>query len=72
MPKTLTVSDVVGRYNFKNGYGASVISNEYSYGLELAVLKNNDLCYTTHLTDDVIGHLKTHEVIEILEEIKQL
>lgn len=72
MPKTLTVSDVVGRYNFKNGYGASVTSNKYSYSLELAVLKNGDLCYTTHLTDDVIGHLKPHEVIGLLEQIKQL
>lgn len=72
MSKTLTVSDVVGRYNFKNGYGASVICNGYSYGLELAVLKDNDLCYTTHLTDDVIGHLKPNEVIDLLEQIKQL
>lgn len=49
-----------------------------NYGLfEVAVLikrteKNYDLCYSTPITDDVIGCLNNEEVIEILEKIKNL
>lgn len=63
---------------FPNGYGASVVSHQYSYGgnmglYELAVLdKNGDLTYTTPITDDVIGYLKPEKVTEILIEIQDL
>lgn len=71
-------------YRFDNGYGASVIRNQYSYGgdkglFELAVVKyhnaDNDawgLCYDTPITDDVIGHLTEAEVQALLEQIKAL
>lgn len=51
---------------------------EKNYGLfEVAVLKKRtedryDLCYSTPITDDVIGWLNNEEVIEILEKIKNL
>ena len=43
---------------------------------EIAVLKRTIygwlLCYSTQITDDVIGYLDNEEVIEILEKIKNL
>lgn len=69
---------------FDNGFGASIINNIYSHTrndqeFELAVIEKigeeqNDwqLCYTTYITDDVIGYLPEKEVIEILYKIKDL
>jgi len=64
-------------YKFENGYGASVINSPMSYGQELAVInkfksKGFELCYTTEITDDVMGHLSDDEVQEILKKIKDL
>jgi hypothetical protein len=60
---------IIARITFDNGYGASVVRHEYSYGgkdglYELAVLdKNGDLCYDTPITDDAVSytHLRAHE-----------
>jgi len=64
-------------YEFNNGYGASVVSGQHTYGgneglLELAVLKQGRLCYSTEITNDVIGHLEAEEAMKILERIKSL
>lgn len=64
-------------YTYENGYGASVVKHEYSYGgkkglWELAVQKDGELTYDTHITDDVIGHLEWNEVLNILEDNKAL
>lgn len=66
-------------YHFANGYGASVIHNKYSYGLELAVVKHNkktglwDLDYESGITDDVIGYINGKEELEeILIRISNL
>lgn len=64
-------------YSFPNGYGASVVKHDFSYGgkqglWELAVLNGEDLCYTSGITEDVIGHLSWKNVEETLSEIKQL
>jgi hypothetical protein len=64
-------------YKFNNGYGASVIQHYGSYGgpsglWELAVLDGEEICYTTPITEDVIGH-QTPEGIELLlNQIKDL
>lgn len=64
-------------YSFPNGYGASVIKHKGSYGgdnglWELAVLFNDELCYDTEITGDVIGHLNDPEVDNILRQIADL
>ncbi|MGY8803002.1 MAG: hypothetical protein ACKVK6_02055 [bacterium] len=64
-------------YNFPNGYGASVIQHAGSYGIErglweLAVLFMEDICYTSPITDDVIGHLNQRQVKNLLQQIKEL
>ena len=66
------------RIMFDNGWGASVVKGEYSYGgklgfYELAVLDyNEDISYSSGLTDDVFGHLSTEQVTEILIKIQNL
>ena len=64
-------------YKFSNGYGASVIQSKYSYGheyglYELAVLKDGELCYSTPITDDIIGYLTADKVAEYLQQIEKL
>ena len=61
-------------YRFPNGYGASVVhGNPITHGLELAVLDCNDvLCYTTPITDDVIGWLNENELDKVLSDIMAL
>lgn len=63
------------RMKFDNGYGVSVISDGYGgeRGLkELAVMHDGKLCYDTPITSDVMGHLTDAEVMEIIEQVKQL
>ena len=64
-------------YKSPNGYGASVIKHEGSYGFdkdqwELAVLKDDELCYSTGITSDVMGYLNDPQVDNILRQIANL
>lgn len=73
-------------YKFKNGYGASLVRHFGSYGgskglWEIAVIKwtdqyersvDWDLCYSTPITENVIGYLKEDQVNTILSFIEKL
>jgi hypothetical protein len=69
---------VISRITFANGYGASVVKGDHTYGgrdglFELAVLDSNgSLCYSTPITDDVIGYLRPEDVTDVMEKIQQL
>ena len=65
-------------YEFENGYGASVVKHDGSYGgkqglYEIAVLDSTgDLCYSTPITDDVIGYANEEKIKDTLDRIKSL
>jgi hypothetical protein len=67
-----------GKIMFENGYGASVIRTEHSYGgsrglYELAVLDNDGkLTYDTPITENVLGYLSPKEVTNYLIQIQDL
>ena len=68
---------VQARVTFENGYGASVVRHNFSYGgkdglYELAVTKDDDLCYDTPVTNDVEGYLSPDDVTELLKQIQSL
>jgi hypothetical protein len=63
--------------NFSNGYGVSVVKFDGSYGFqsdlwEVAVLKDGDICYSTEMTDDVIGHQTDEDVTNVMKKLQQL
>jgi hypothetical protein len=65
--------------NFPNGYGASVLrggtgmfGGRTSGGTyELAVLKGGDLCYDTHITDDVLNYQTEEQINAALVKIQE-
>ena len=69
--KTLDQIQII--YKFPNGYGASVIHGLASHDLELAVLYEGDLCYSTPITDNVVGYIESQEELEnLLGQIYEL
>ena len=68
---------IVSRTQFDNGYEASVVKSDYTYGgktglYELAVFKDGEICYDTPITDDVIGYLRPEDVTDVMAKIQQL
>ena len=68
---------IVSRTQFDNGYEASVVKSDYTYGgknglYELAVFKDGEICYDTPITDDVIGYLRPEVVTDVMAKIQQL
>jgi hypothetical protein len=62
---------------FDNGYGASIISHDGSYGgdsglFEVAVLHDDIIVYDTPVTHDTIGWLDFAGVAAILKDIEEL
>lgn len=67
----------IAQINFPNKYGISVIFGKqvYSNGkdtYEVAVLYKKQLCYTSPITDDVLGYQTKEEVTEIMKQIQDL
>ncbi len=76
-PHAAGMGGVMSRIQFDNGYGASVVKTPYTYGgdkglYELAVIKDDELCYDTPITNDVIGYLRPEDVTDVMEKIQQL
>jgi len=68
---------IVSRTTFRNGYEASVVKSDHSYGgkeglYELAIFKDGEICYDTPITDDVIGYLTIQEVTDLFIKIQEL
>jgi hypothetical protein len=66
---------------FENGYGASVVQHDFSYGrdeglFEIAVVTGDRngwlICYDTEITDDVLGWQSEQDVEEVLRKIGDL
>ena len=77
--KKIKINDGDGYvYQFDNGYGASVVQHYSSYGVkqglyEIAVLDSGgDLCYSTSITEDVIGYADEAKVLDTLHRIRML
>ena len=66
------------KVSFPNGYGASIVRHDFSYGgaqglWELAVLDSDgDITYDTSITGNVLGYLTEEEVNTTLEQIAAL
>jgi len=70
-------NDYVREIEFENGYSASIISHDFSYGgqsglFEVGILYDGILVYDTPVTNDVIGHLDFAGVAAILKDIEEL
>lgn len=80
-PHLADPNGVHGLAFFDNGYGASVVRFLGSYGnrqgkWELAVISGTKgswgLCYSTPITDDVLGWLTEEDVTRLLGQIEAL
>lgn len=80
-PHPVWADGIQAKTFFSNGYGASVVRGEHSYGgrqglYELAVAKGRadewSICYTTPITDDVAGSLSESDVTRLLGDIAAL
>ena len=83
-PKINWADNVQYVFHFDNGFGASIVMGESTYGgrddlWELAVIRIDPIDdtkwfidYGTEITEDVLGYLTDEEVVEYLHKIKGL
>ena len=79
LPHTMTLAEredlggVQKIFEFPNGYGASVVIHNFSYGLELALLDADcNIIQHPDITDDVAGFLNSDTACDLLEKIARL
>ena len=79
LPHTMTLAErpelggVQKLFEFPNGFGASVVIHEFSYGLELALLDaDHNIIQHPDITDDVAGFLNVDSCNDLLEKIARL
>ena len=79
LPHTMTLAEreelggVQKIFEFPNGYGASVVIHDFSYGLELALLDaDHNIIQHPDITDDVCGFLNVDTCNDILQKIAEL
>ena len=75
--KEMLVNSKHAVMEFENGYGVSVIFGEqfYSNGIdtyEVAIIKDNHVCFDTPLTDNVLAYQNENEVTEIMRKVQEL
>ncbi len=71
------IHDYEAKYKFENGYGASVVRGQGTYGhqqglFELAVMHGDGICYASPITDNVLGHLGKGEIPHFIKRIEDL
>jgi len=60
-------------FEFPNGYGASVVVHDFSYGLDLALLDaDQTIIQHPDITNDVAGFLNVDSANDLLEKIAKL
>ena len=79
LPHTMTLAErehlggLQKIFEFPNGYGASVVIHDFSYGLELALLDAEcNIIQPPDITDDVAGFLNSDTACDLLEKIARL
>jgi hypothetical protein len=67
-------------FRFPNNYGISLVCHSLSYGnddneFEIAIINYDsednddwDICYTTKLTQDVLGYQSKEDVIDVIQK----
>ncbi len=75
--ESLNPKGIYATMDFDNGFTASVIRNEMSYGnaqglYELAVMKNGCITSTTDITDDVLGWQDKKDIDRTLKAMSKM
>lgn len=60
------------RWNFRNGYGASLVCHPTSYSgaPEFAVLKEDKICYDATIVPSLRSNVTVHEVATYLAQLR--
>ena len=58
------------RMNGRTAFLLNIHGSHYSH--TIAVFKDGNICYDTHITDDVLGNLSDDDVTKIMKQIQEL